>query len=377
MPRAAAADRKGSPKCIKTAANSSDTLESPISPTGNGHRVESAPGPFPLRAVPFERSGSVIAMTPFRDEQVALLERVARLEDELIEAHGTRADQAKVVEELHDLTRRIEAAKTRGNADRTELDALSAAVDRIRTNLDGGDAPAPAPDSPSEKEEKAAPSPLLSFGLLAGSALLIGGLVFLLRREAEPEVTKPTDPTSLAEARVHASKAGHPASKRGDSDSGKLLVTMKAWYVSSDGMLHSNAAYSPRVDFVFATKSAPEPAPSVPRPIGAPVPLTTMFRDEYTVSMSPSDVRAEKRTSMFSMQEAIADPHCRLADVWEAARGAGAPVEAVAVIEYAEGLVSQRTKRGEVSRVPRWHFEISSTPPFSVDISDSDCSVLR
>ena len=65
------------------------------------------------------------------------------------------------------------------------------------------------------------------------------------------------------------------------------------------------------------------------------------------------------------------------ADVCRAAQGAGALPEAVAIIEYAEGFVSSRSRVGDLTRVPRWHFEIASTPPFQVDISDRDCTVFR
>jgi hypothetical protein len=199
--------------------------------------------------------------------------------------------------------------------------------------------------------------------------VVVSLLVLVSQHESAPKVTKPADPTSLAEARLHASRAGLPTSGQ--------LLTMKAWYVSPDGMLHSSPAYSPRVEFVFA--APPEPASSAsraPRPIGAPADPMEMFQKEYAVTLTPSEARVAQ-APMIRLHGPVPDPHCRLTDVWKAAQTAGAPAEAVAIIEYGEGMVDSRAMRGDLSRVPRWHFEIAKTPPFEVDVSDRDCTVMR
>lgn len=299
----------------------------------------------------------------FRDEQVALIERVARLEDELREARGEKADHARVIEELRELTDRIERAKTRGDADRTELDDLSAAVARIRERLGEPEAPAPA-----RVEQEPKGDARLVLACIAAAVVIVSVIVFASNRETTPKVTKPNDPTSVVEARAEAAKAGLPAS-------GKLLK-MKAWYVSPDGQLHTNPTYSPYVEYVFAAPPELTPTTSAARPIGAPADPSTMLQNEYTVTLSPSETRVEQSLNL-RMNPPVPDPHCRLADVWKAAQKAGAPAEAVAIIEYVEGIVQSHAMRGALARVPRWHFNIASTPPFDVDISDQDCTVIR
>lgn len=86
---------------------------------------------------------------------------------------------------------------------------------------------------------------------------------------------------------------------------------MKAWYVSSDGMLHPSPAYSPRVDFVFAVLPEPEPASSVPRPIGAPGDPSEMFHGEYAVTLTPIDARVEPKPFTIRLHAPVPDPNCR------------------------------------------------------------------
>ena len=254
-------------------------------------------------------------------------------------------------------------ARRTGQRRGTRGSSRSSAIARIRASAGDPDAGAWAPEKPPAPESSG--NARLVLALVAAVAVVGAALVFVWRGEAPAKVTSPADPTSVAEARREASKAGLPAAGR--------LLGMTAWYVSPDGMLHASPAYAPRVEYVFA--APPARAKSAPRPIGAPDNPAGMFENEYAVTLTPGDSRVEQTLKW--MHAAVPDPHCLLVDVWKAAEAAGAPAEAVAVIVYAEGTVSTRVLRGDLSRVPRWHFEIASTPPFEVDVSDPDCTIIR
>ena len=247
-------------------------------------------------------------MTPFRDERVALAERVARLEDELREARALQAEHARV-------------------------------------------------DEPTEP-------PLLDsrllFGLIAGAVVVVGAALLFDYHADRPKVARPTDPTSLAEARLAADKAGLAPSGR--------LFSMKAWYVSSDGRFHAIPGYASKTEFVFV-------APS--EPTGASADPMSMFHDEYAVTLTPGGVQVDHAYLAVGIHDTVPRPHCGLVDVWNAARAAGAPSEAVAIIEYADGIVGSHGMRGDLSPTAHWHFLIASTPPFDLDVSDHDCTVMR
>ena len=69
--------------------------------------------------------------------------------------------------------------------------------------------------------------------------------------------------------------------------------------------------------------------------------------------------------------EALADPTCTVEQVWAAARAAGAPPEAIAVIEYGSKNVFAS---GHFHRETRWHFTIQGTN-IDYDIVDPGCQV--
>jgi hypothetical protein len=302
---------------------------------------------------------------PFRDEHTALLERIARLEDDLATERGDGAKHDDLARELDELTKRVARALERTNTDREALADVSQALDRVRRKV----APAAeAPSAPSEEPRTpntAASSRTLSL-VIVGVFALVAVVFFSRRKQSPPAIETPAtlDATAVVEeARKYAIDQGLPATGR--------LVRIKAQYASSDGLVHlREPTYEASVELVFVAPLE-SPRAASPAPLGARSDLFEI-QTESSVVFARSGVRVTGTQSVGDVS--VPNPRCTVADVWKAARAEGAPANAVATLTYEEGVVI--TANASVDRAPHWHFEIASTR-YTYDISDSDCTVIR
>ena len=314
-------------------------------------------------------------MSAFRDEHAALLERVAHLEEDLAAARAGDTNRDALASELGALTERVEAAMARADGDRRALAEVRGALERIRSSM--GLAPRPAPPSaaapaPTQvgtREGAAQPSRgwvlLLIAVVVAASVVLV-----LLYLPSSTAVTSPPAPPETLDPSALLAPARQQAEAQGLPPGGQL-VRIRGTLVASDGLLHTREkSYSASAQYVFAPPSPP-PAPAPSAPLGVPPPF--QFQTTFTVTVDAAGTRASRDTLSMFHETAVPNPHCTFADVWAAARGAGAPEGAVAIIEYSWDMV---VSTAEIGSRPRWHFTIESTA-FAYDISDVDCSVIR
>jgi hypothetical protein len=307
---------------------------------------------------------------PFRDEHTALLQRVARLEEDLDAARGGDAKHDGLAKELDELTKRVAVALERADADRTALADVSQALERIRRTVAPADAPKPeapsAPPGPKE-QQRARLGWLLIVGAVGVLAVL--GLVLVGRPVSSPaldETPKTLDPSAvLDEARKQAIATGLPATGE--------LVRINARYASSDGLVHlREPTYEASLEFVFAAPPAEAPKASSSAPLGVPPPGMFESQKQIRVLFDRTGVHATD-ASTFMHDPTVPNPHCTVAAVWKAALAQGAPGTAVATINYENDLVARNLR---LQRTPHWTFEIAQTS-FKYDISDADCTVIR
>jgi hypothetical protein len=135
--------------------------------------------------------------------------------------------------------------------------------------------------------------------------------------------------------------------------------------VNEDGVMDLTASgYVARVSFHFRAAPPPEPPLDPSLPLGAPRPTSPVG--------SASCFELDRRglhpdcAGFFPSRGAVPKPRCSTRAVWDAARGAGAPVGAVAHLSYQNDVFGQRA---------RWTFQIEGTSREYV-ISDPECRIL-
>jgi hypothetical protein len=315
------------------------------------------------------------AMSAFRDEHTALLERVARLEEELADARRRGADSSTIMRELDELAVRVSEATERARADRDALAEISTAIERMR-NAVAPEKRAPEPAAAPTPEPAAARSSEASRAAwVVGAVVVVAAIaIYFASRGPAPAAVEPVpdtyDPSAeLARARASALDAGLP--------SNGTLVSIKIDYATSDGLIHvHDTHYEARAELEFASPPAPVIPPDPSAPLGAPRhdPGRSFDFDRsfVTVTLDHNGVTALKNAFGGAIgSDPIPDPHCTVAQVWSAAIAAGAPPSAVASLTY-----EQRFAGTTLARAPRWHFTIRSTS-FEYDVSEPDCRVVR
>ena len=298
-------------------------------------------------------------MTAFRDEHTALLERLARLEEDLADAKRRGADSTAIVRELDELAARVSEATARARADHDALAEIGSSIDRMRRAVAPAEAPAPPPSAKAPAPD-GSPVGWVAAGAVVVVLVIIG---YLASAKSPPPPPAPAavpdtlDPTAeLARARASALDAGLPQNG--------ALTSIKVQYASSDGLVHlHDPHYSASVEYDFSTPRAPLTPPDPSAPLGAPAHEARRsldFGETVAVTFDGSGVHTSPSV-MFVFGNTGSDPHCSVADVWKAAIGAGAPRDAVASLTYERA---------------NWHFAIASTR-YEYDVSDADCRVRR
>ena len=301
----------------------------------------------------------------FRDEHAALLERVALLEQELAGARAGGSD-ASLAREVRELAERVKQATAQVDADRAALREIDAALERLQAYV--GEPPKPTQERQEGGDAATHVRMIVTLCVLAvGFVPLIW---FVLHQASSPAVTPARSAPAKLDATALLPVARAKATAAGLAADGKL-AKISAFYVGSDGLARSGPSFSGRIEYeFFAAPDPPVPSPSVP--LGAPRAAPTMYQ-HFTVAFNEGDEgRVEQTLVPILFQEAVPDPKCTLANVWAAAREAGAPPDAVAVIEYQQATVPTPGK----ARQPQWTFEIRTTA-IKLTISDEDCSVVR
>ena len=306
---------------------------------------------------------------PFRDEHAALIERIARLEDDLATARGGGAKHEDIARELDELTKRVAVALERADSDRNALHDVSQALERVRHKVaPRAEAPSAASDEPKGPGTQTSPRVLW----IAVAAVALGSMLVplvLLSRPAPPtppvvETPATLDPSAvIEEARKRALDKGLPTTGQ--------LVRIKVRYTSSDGLVHLHEpTYEASVELVFATPvEAPKASPSAP--LGVPAAATLENQTEITVVFDRGGVRVTD-TSTFFRDRTVPNPRCRVADIWKVALAHGAPAHAVATVTYEDSFIASGLY---LEQKPHWQFEIAETN-YKYDVSDTDCTLM-
>ncbi len=309
------------------------------------------------------------SVSAFRDEYAALLDRLARLEEDLATARPRGGNPSALARELDELMARVAEATARADADRRALADVSAAIERMRKTV------APASMAPPETPAAAVPPRsratwLVGISVVVCAAFAYWAVVSSLAPapdRAPPRMPDTLNPSTLIEqARRNALDAGLPSNGQ--------LTGLHVRYASSDGSIHiQDPRYRASVEFQFATPPPPLVVPDPSAPLGAPGrdPQQRGPGSIVTVTFDGEGVHSFKNELMPAVDPSLPNPHCSTADVWKAAMAAGAPSDAVAALTYEEAYSGI-----QLEQVPRWHFAIASTH-FDYSVSDVDCKVVR
>lgn len=313
-------------------------------------------------------------MSAFRDEREAMLERLHQLEEELagVRDEGKREE---LLRELSTLANRVEVATKRVAEDERALGEIAQSITRMRSSIGG------APTGPSSSTPSTPSATQASTGMLPGRmAFIVSGVILTVgivgafamgagKRHAEIDLTGPAssiagfphavDPSALlAAARTHA---GYGKDAR--------LTGIRIDYVGSNGRVDLRGqGYEGRIAFSF-TGPPPPPPPESSAPLGAPRPGPTLV-PVRTVTVTSTGMSSEP-FNLSMGDEALADPTCTIEQVWAAARAAGAPSEAIAVMQYGSKMIFQG---GVFHRETRWQFAVQGTK-FEYDVVDPGCQV--
>lgn len=141
------------------------------------------------------------------------------------------------------------------------------------------------------------------------------------------------------------------------------LVSISAYFVTSDGRMNLHADYNPYVEYLFVREAEPDEGDS--RPVGAGGSLDNQWYEQVRVRISQpwSSRHVTSSSSEYSyynlgmdkdsydpqansVGEAVPAPTCDFATLWEKAMQRDTPRDAVATIEY--------TAQG-------YHFRVSGT----------------
>ena len=344
-------------------------------------------------------------MSGYRDERDALRLRLEQLERELSDAqHDT--EREKLAHGLGAIATQVREARTKLEQDRQDLAKIAAAIARLRPA--GSDDADRAPDDASDGADTTSPSSpteprenvthgsgtLTVGGMAVGAVGLLVALVVATttspcaRPTAGPDAVSADDVPGFPHA-VDPSAALTEARKHGRFDGSWRLAGMTVRYATEDGLVdlgHPKYQAAIRYEFVETKPPAPPPADSS-IPLGAPVPLATgpggllatgsntgaieLGRDGWHVDSFAGFLPGTNATP-------LAGPECSVGEVWAAARKAGAPAGAVAVIDYEPALGLQPPQASatlpDSPRPGQWSIRIEGTD-FARIVDDPGCTV--
>ncbi len=313
-------------------------------------------------------------MSAFRDEREAMLERLHQLEEELAGVRDT-GKREELLRELSTLANRVEVATRRVAEDERALGEIAESITRMRSSIGGApaDEPLSRPREALASSEPSRPPATRAPYIISGVILAIGVVgAFAMgagKRRAAIDLTAPASSIPGFPHAVDPSALLAPAREMSGRGKDARITAVRVDYVGSNGRVDLRGqGYEGRIAFSF-TGPRPPPPPESSGPLGAPrpaQPVTTVA----TVTVTSTGMHTEPFN--FGMgDEGLADPTCTIEQVWTAARNAGAPPEAIAVITYGSKNVFAS---GHFHSETRWHFEIHGTK-FAYDIADPGCQV--
>jgi len=283
---------------------------------------------------------------------------------------GYRDDRAAREEQLQQLQREIADAKAKLTEDHKVLEELAERA----ASLEGRDPPiAPAPSTAPEGAEPPAPKSSfpLALGLALAAVIAIGGFMSRNTTPATPTPTPAPSPLAgIPGAPHHVDPSAVLPSARALALAGAELTQIHATYVASDGTFDLDApALHGRGRLEVTYVVAPPPVKVDPAaPLGAPRPPPEPSRGTQ-VDLDFRGLHAtHDQGGAFGMLALhvtpVAEPKCTARQVWDAAKRAGAPDNAVAQLTYSSFL-------GRAM----WDFTIDGTS-YAFKIGDPECRVL-
>lgn len=283
---------------------------------------------------------------------------------------GYRSDDATREERLRQLRAEVSEAESRLAKDRELLADLA---ERIGTLEGGGPAPSPAPSQPRREDARSSRAPLIvlwTVGLTACGAVVLASLG--LSSPAPPRTAAPSPLAAIAGAPHHVDPSALLPRAQALATPGARLSGFQASYVASDGTLDLDAPEghghsSLEITFVIAPPPV-EVDPSAP--LGGPKPQGQPYRGSK-VRLDGSGFHADHREGGGFMifpfaTTAVPAPRCTTRQVWDAAKLAGAPVNAVAQLTYRASYLDKN---------PVWELKIEDTK-YAYTIGDPECRVL-
>jgi hypothetical protein len=294
-------------------------------------------------------------MSSYRDDRQALRDQLDELTRELADLRAKGVEGGRE-EELAGLRAKVEELGGQLDQDRRALAELAGELAAFEPRAD-------KPPTPSAPPSGMPLAPVMWAGGLALLALVLA----LPRTSGQPaaEATIAVDAARLpgGPGAVDLKALLPLAREQLKPHEGAEFAGFRARYVRSDGTLDLQArGYSPEATFTFVQqRAAPPRDPSLPVGVGQGLsPMATAYEVEVTkVGLKRPSFG---QLSPFPLQGPTPEPRCSPRQLWDAARRAGAPEEAVATIAY----------ETTIGRGPSWHFEIQDTP-FAFDVSDANC----
>ena len=311
-------------------------------------------------------------MSLYRDERDALRARLAELERDLAEARAD-LDREAIKKQLAALSAQVAEATAQVEDDRAALGEVAASLQKLQASI--APAPAQGAGAPAKASADAASSPgnAVVFLIPIVGFVLLGAIFALLRSAPAPAA----DPNAAVAAIPGAPHAVDPIAllpmARERARVRTSLVSIEARYVGENGRVDLRApSYMGSITYTFGERP-PEVAPDPSAPLGAPKPSRGM-PSQSEVKIDISGIHAEPVMIGFSGQE-VPDPKCTLEDVWKAAREAGAPEGAVAILDYKhDRLIAFGTKSAGTDSGAAWIFRIEGTD-IHMRIEDPSCKV--
>lgn len=325
-------------------------------------------------------------MSSYRDERDALRARLAALEAEVADLReGPDREEAK--RQLAELSAKVAEATAKLEGERAALSEVAEAIQKLRVSLEPDKNNNLEPDENKYKEPEPPKTPATSSGLPVGTGIFLGislailAVAFFLLKAS----SSPPDPHAAVMQVPGAPHAVDPIAllptARAQSLVRESLVSIEARFVGSNGLVDLDAkGYMGSISYTFG-ETPPEPPPDPSIPVGAPQPSRPM-PTQARVRLDRAGLQEEPVLIGFS-SAAVPDPKCSLADVWKAAREAGAPEGAVAVVTYKRDpiLPIRLLGRRDAASFAKdsgaaWLFVIEGTA-ISLRIEDPTCKVTR
>ena len=302
-----------------------------------------------------------------------MIERLRQLEEELAGVRDEGKREA-LLRELSSLANRVEVATKRVEEDGRSLDEIGRSIERMRAAIGG--APARERKASEEARNDARPGgpapPVVVLAVVLVLAGIVGAIAMMSgKRRADIDLATPAssipgfpsavDPSALVAIARSESRLGNDA----------RLTGIRADYVGANGRVNLRGqGYDGRIAYSFVAPTKEAPAPSSSAPLGAPQPIKPTARTA-TVTVTSTGISLDPMILVMT-DEAVPDPECTVEQVWAAAHAAGAPTEAIAILEYGMKHVFEA---GHFVNEPRWQFSIRGTR-YKYEIDDPGCHVV-